>query len=150
MGRRLFVGNLNFSTTSDDLKEAFAEVGPCDSAEVMIDRATGRSRGFAFVEMGSDEAAQKAVVEMNDKSFQGRPLKVNEARERTPGGPRGDRPPRSFSPRPSFDFGGNDFGGGGGDGFGGGFAGGGGGGRGFKPRKEGGSRRGLRARKRSL
>jgi cold-inducible RNA-binding protein len=152
MGRRLFVGNLNFSTTSDDLKELFTEVGPCESAEVMIDRATGRSRGFAFVEMGSDEAAVKAVEVMNNNNFQGRPLKVNEARERTPGGggPRGDRPSRPYSPRPDF---GNDFGGGG-DGFGGGFAGGGGGGAGgrggFKPRKEGGSRRGLRARKRSL
>ena len=72
MGRRLFVGNLNFATTSDDLKELFAEAGPCDSAEVMIDRATGRSRGFAFVEMGSDEAAVKAVEEMNGRSFQGR------------------------------------------------------------------------------
>src|SRR5579864_3569446 len=117
MGRKLFVGNLNFDTTSDDLKELFATAGLCESAQVMTDRATGRSRGFGFVEMSSDTEAQKAIVELNGRSFQGRNLNVNEARERTPGAPRG--------PRPSGDFGGNrgfDSGGGSGfDGFGGSF-----------------------------
>ncbi|HVT60601.1 MAG TPA: RNA-binding protein [Thermoanaerobaculia bacterium] len=136
MGRKLFVGNLNFDTTSDDLRELFAKAGTCDSAQVMTDRATGRSRGFGFVEMSSDSEAQKAIQDFNGQDFQGRNLNVNEARERTPGPPRGG-------------FGGRDFGGdfgGGGSGFGGGFRSPGG----PKPRKDGGSRRGLRAKKRSL
>ncbi|HLX11032.1 MAG TPA: RNA-binding protein [Thermoanaerobaculia bacterium] len=146
MGRKLFVGNLNFDTTSDDLKELFAQAGTCDSAQVMTDRATGRSRGFGFVEMSTDSEAQKAIEELNGKSFQGRNLNVNEARERTPG------PPRAFSPRGDFGGGGRDaggFDGGGGFGGGGSFSGFRGPG-GPKPRKDGGSRRGLRARKRSL
>ncbi|HVT19337.1 MAG TPA: RNA-binding protein [Thermoanaerobaculia bacterium] len=139
MGRKLFVGNLNFDTTSDDLKELFAKAGTCESAQVMTDRATGRSRGFAFVEMSSESEAQKAISDFHGQDFQGRNLNVNEARERTPGPPRGGY---------SRDSGGGGFGGGGGD-FGGGF----GGFRspgGHKPRKDGGSRRGLRAKKRSL
>jgi cold-inducible RNA-binding protein len=165
MGRKLFVGNLNWDTSSDDLKTLFSQAGTCESAQVMTDRATGKSRGFGFVEMASDSDAQKAIEELNGRSFQGRNLNVNEARERTPGAPR--------PPRPMSDFGGGGGGGGyeggyggggdfgGGGGFGGGFGGGGGGfggggGGGFrgpggpKPRKDGGSRRGLRARKRSL
>jgi RNA recognition motif-containing protein len=146
MGRKLFVGNLNFDTTSDDLKVLFSEAGTCESAQVMTDRATGRSRGFGFVEMSTDDEAQKAITEINGRSFQGRNLNVNEARERTPGFARG--------PRPGGDFGNSREGGFNGGGFGGGgFGGGGFGGRGPggpKPRKDGGSRRGLRARKRSL
>ena len=175
MGKKLFVGNLNFKTNDDDLRTLFSQAGTCESATVMMDRATGRSRGFGFVEMSSDEEALKAVQQFNGYDFQGRNLNVNEARERTPGGPRpggysggggyaggggrggygggggfggGDR--GGFGGGGGGDFGG---GGGGGDfggGFGGGFASGGGGGGNFKPRKEGGSRRGLRAKKRSL
>ncbi|HEY0513749.1 MAG TPA: RNA-binding protein [Thermoanaerobaculia bacterium] len=175
MGKKLFVGNLNFKTNDDDLRTLFSQAGTCDSATVMMDRATGRSRGFGFVEMSTDEEAAKAVQEFNGREFQGRNLNVNEARERTPGGggggPRGggygggyagggggrggyagggDR--GGYAGGGGFggggDFGGG-FGGGGGGDFGGGFGGGGGGGN-FKPRKEGGSRRGLRAKKRSL
>lgn len=161
MGKKLFVGNLNFKTNDDDLRELFSQAGTCESATVMMDRATGRSRGFGFVEMGTEEEAQKAVQQFNGYEFQGRNLNVNEARERTPGGPRGggygggysggrggyggDRGGYGgdFNPGPSF--GGGDDVGGGSPGFGGGFN------RGnFKPRKEGGSRRGLRAKKRSL
>ncbi|HEV8581926.1 MAG TPA: RNA-binding protein [Thermoanaerobaculia bacterium] len=162
MGKKLFVGNLNFKTNDDDLRQLFSQAGTCESATVMMDRATGRSRGFGFVEMATDEEAQKAVQQFNGYEFQGRNLNVNEARERTPGGPRGggygggysggrggyggERGGgygADFNPGPSFG-GGDDFGGGS-PGFGGGFN------RGnFKPRKEGGSRRGLRAKKRSL
>ena len=152
MGKKLFVGNLNFKTNDDDLRELFGQAGTVDSATVMMDRATGRSRGFGFVEMSTDEEAQKAIQQFNSYEFQGRNLNVNEARERTPGGPRGGGYGGGysggrggygdFSPGPSF--GGDDFGGGS-PGFGGGFN------RGnYKPRKEGGSRRGLRAKKRSL
>jgi cold-inducible RNA-binding protein len=175
MGRKLFVGNLNFKTTGDDLKELFSEAGTCDSATVMFDRATGRSRGFGFVEMSTDEEAQKAINEMNGREFQGRNLNVNEARERTPGGggggPRGGGYGGGYQGGAGGGYqggsgyqGGGGFGGGyqGGGGFGGGGFGGGGfgggdfgdrspfGGGGQKRRKEGGSRRGLRAKKRSL
>jgi RNA recognition motif-containing protein len=141
MGRKLFVGNLNFDTTSDDLKELFSQAGTCESAQVMTDRATGRSRGFGFVEMSTDAEAQKAIETLNGHNFQGRNLNVNEARERTPGPPRG--------PRPSGDFAGG-YEGGFNSGFGGGSFSGFRGPGGPKPRKDGGSRRGLRARKRSL
>lgn len=176
MGRKLFVGNLNFATTGDDLRELFAEAGTCESATVMMDRVTGRSRGFGFVEMSTEDEAQKAIEKFNGYSFQGRNLNVNEARERVPGGagggPRGGGyggggygggGPRGGGYGGGF-AGGNREGGGyrGGEGgggfgggfdtggFGGGFGGGAGGGRAGKPRKEGGSRRGLRAKKRSL
>jgi RNA recognition motif-containing protein len=170
MGKKLFVGNLNFKTNDDDLRTLFSQAGTCESATVMMDRATGRSRGFGFVEMSTDEEAQKAIQQFNGYDFQGRNLNVNEARERTPGAPRpggyaggggggrggyagGGGGGRGYGGGGGYggdrDFGGGDFGGGGGGdfgGFGGGFAGGGN----FKPRKEGGSRRGLRAKKRSL
>ncbi len=182
MGRKLFVGNLNFATTSDDLRTLFAEGGTCDSATVMMDRVTGRSRGFGFVEMSTEEEAKLAIEKFNGFNFQGRSLNVNEARDRVPGGGGGGYgAPRAGGYggggggyaggggggggyaggggggyRGGGGFGGGDrdsggggFGGGGYDtgGFGGGF--GGGGGK-TKPRKEGGSRRGLRAKKRSL
>jgi RNA recognition motif-containing protein len=161
MGKKLFVGNLNFKTNDDDLRTLFSQAGTCESATVMMDRATGRSRGFGFVEMSSDEEALKAVQQFNGYDFQGRNLNVNEARERTPGGPR----PGGYSGgggyaggggggRGGYGGGGGGYGGGGGGGGGGGVCGGGwgggGGGGNFKPRKEGGSRRGLRAKKRSL
>ena len=115
MSRKIYVGNLPWSTTSADLEAMFAEHGAVSSAEVISDRETGRSRGFGFVEMESDEGMQAAVNALNGHEMNGRPLTVNEARERTPrsGGGGGGR-----------GYGG---GGGGGRGYGGG---GGGGGRG--------------------
>jgi RNA recognition motif-containing protein len=146
MGRKLFVGNLPFETTSADLRELFARAGTCDSATVMTDRATGRSRGFGFVEMSTDEEALQAISEFNGYAMNGRNLNVNEARERTPHAPRDfsrDSGGSSFGSPFGYGGGGNSFGGGGG---GGGF----GGHSSPKPRKDGGSRRGLRAKKRSL
>jgi len=86
MGKKLYVGNLPFSTTSDDLEALFSKIGPCESASVVTDRATGRSRGFGFVEMSSPGDAQKAISQLDSTDFQGRQLTVNEARERTGGG----------------------------------------------------------------
>ena len=90
MGNRLYVGNLPYTITDDQLKEAFAPHGEVTSASVVMDRATGRSRGFGFVEMSTAEQATKATEQMNGALFEGRPLTVNEARERAPrtGGPR--------------------------------------------------------------
>lgn len=86
MGRKLYVGNLGFSVTSQDLEGLFAQAGACESASVISDRETGRSRGFGFVEMGSNEEAQRAIQQFDGQDFQGRPLKVNEARDREGGG----------------------------------------------------------------
>src|SRR5215467_15853428 len=86
MGRKILVGNLSFDTTSQDLEALFASVGTCDSASVIMDRNTGRSRGFAFVEMSSASEAQKAISELNGRELQGRALKVSEANERSSGG----------------------------------------------------------------
>ena len=86
MGKKLYVGNLPFNTTSEDLEQLFSKVGPCESASVITDRATGRSRGFGFVEMSSPADAQKAISQLDSTEFQGRQLTVNEARERTGGG----------------------------------------------------------------
>ena len=96
MGKKLYVGNLPFNTTSEDLQELFGKIGPCDSASVITDRATGRSRGFGFVEMSSNSDAEKAISQLDRSDFGGRQLTVNEARERTGGGgggygDRGDR-----------------------------------------------------------
>ena len=113
MGRKVFVGNLSFETTSADLETLFAEAGTCESASVVTDRTTGRSRGFGFVEMSSAGEAQKAIDGINGREFQGRKLNVNEANDKPAGGG-GNR------------GGGGGFGGGGGGG--GGFGGGGGGG----------------------
>jgi len=128
MGRKLFVGNLSFETSDDDLKEAFSKAGACEMASVIKDRMTGRSRGFGFVEMGSDEDAQRAIAELNGKDLRGRNISVSEARERS----------ESRGPRPSF-------GGSGGSRFGDNRP-----PAGPRFRKDGGSRRGVRARKRSL
>lgn len=86
----LYVGNLPFSTTSDDLSNMFAKVGAVTSAQVVTDRETGRSRGFGFVEMG-DEDARKAIDELSGQQLGGRAITVNEARPRAPRPPRDDR-----------------------------------------------------------
>ena len=118
MGRRLYVGNLPYSTTEDQLTELFSRAGKVDSVRVMRDMATGRARGFAFVEMSSDDEAQKAISELHEHQMEGRALVVNEARPKPEGG----------------------FGGGGGGGRGrGGF--GGGGGRGYDDENFSGGRR---------
>src|SRR5687768_16590247 len=109
MGNKLYVGNLSYSIRDEDLQQAFAQFGDVSSAKVMMDRETGRSKGFGFVEMGSDAEAQSAINGMNGQALDGRALVVNEAR------PREERP------------GGFRSGGGGGGGYGGGSSGGGGG-----------------------
>jgi RNA recognition motif-containing protein len=82
MGNRLFVGNLSFNTTEESLMAAFQEFGEVVEARLMTERETGRSRGFAFVEMATPEAATKAIEEMNGAVLDGRPLRVNEAEAR--------------------------------------------------------------------
>jgi RNA recognition motif-containing protein len=125
VGLKLFVGNLSLETTDEDLKDAFSKTGTCVTAAVIKDRLTGKSRGFGFVEMGSDEEARRAIAELSGRDLRGRSLSINEARERSESrGPRPPGGPRSFGDNappagPRF-------------------------------RKGGGSRRGLRARKRSL
>lgn len=86
MGKKLFVGNLSFDTTNADLEALFSQIGPCESAAVVTDRTSGRSRGFGFVEMASGSDAQKAISELNGREVQGRTITVNEAREREGGG----------------------------------------------------------------
>jgi hypothetical protein len=112
MGKKLYVGNLAYSVRDNDLEQAFGEFGSIVSAKVMMERDTGRSKGFGFVEMGSDAEALAAIEAMNGHSLQGRALTVNEAR------PMEARPPRTG--------GGGGYGGGAGGG--GGYGGGGGGG----------------------
>lgn len=82
MGKRLYVGNLSFNVTSADLEQLFGQFGQVESAQVVQDRDTGRSKGFGFVEMGDDNAAQEAIRGLNEKEHEGRPLTVNEARPR--------------------------------------------------------------------
>ncbi len=84
----IYVGNLAWAVTDDDLRQAFAEFGKVDTASVIKDKYTGRSRGFGFVEMPDNEEAQAAINELNGKDLKGREVKVNEAKPRT------DRPPR--------------------------------------------------------
>ncbi len=126
MSSKLFVGNLSFNTTENDLQDAFAAHGQVVEATLMMDRMTGRSRGFAFVTYSTPEEAQKAIEAMNGAQVDGRALTVNVARpkeERPPGGGGRDRGPRR-------EGGGGYGGGGGGGGYGGGGSrGGGGGGR---------------------
>src|SRR5258708_12798806 len=101
MGKKLFVGNLSFDTTSADLEALFAQAGTCESAAVITDRATGRSRGFGFVEMSSASEAEKAVAELNGHELQGRKLNVTQARD--PAGAargRGRGSPAPPPPRP--------------------------------------------------
>ena len=89
MGTKLYVGNLSFRTTNDELRDAFAAVGNVESASVIEDRDTGRSRGFAFVEMATAEEAAAAIEQFNGKEFGGRNLTVNEAKPREDRGGRG-------------------------------------------------------------
>jgi RNA recognition motif-containing protein len=95
MGRKVFVGNLSFDTTSADLETLFGQAGTCESASVITDRATGRSRGFGFVEMGSPGEAAKAIAAFNGHELHGRTLNVSEARERSGN----DRPRGGFGRR---------------------------------------------------
>ncbi|MEP6920659.1 MAG: RNA-binding protein [bacterium] len=89
MAFKLYVGNLSFSTSSDDLQQLFAQVGAVESATVVEDRETGRSRGFGFVEMASKEDGEKAIEQFNGSDLNGRNLTVNEARPREDRGNRG-------------------------------------------------------------
>jgi cold-inducible RNA-binding protein len=89
MATKLYVGNLSFRTTSEELKEAFSAAGTVESASVIEDRETGRSRGFAFVEMATPEEAAAAIEQFNGKDFGGRNLTVNEAKPRADRGGRG-------------------------------------------------------------
>jgi cold-inducible RNA-binding protein len=93
MGRKLYVGNLPFSVTEEDLLDKLSAFGTVDSVKIITDRDTGRSKGFAFVEMGSDSEAHAAIDGLNGKDFSGRPMVVNEARpqERRAGGGGGNR-----------------------------------------------------------
>jgi len=91
MSTKLYVGNLSFGVTSDDLHEHFAQAGAVESAKVVEDRDTGRSRGFGFVEMSSAEEAQAAIEQFNGQDLDGRNLVVNEARPREEGGGGGSR-----------------------------------------------------------
>jgi RNA recognition motif-containing protein len=98
MGRKLYVGNLAFGVSDKDLEELFAQSGVCESAAVITDRTTGQSRGFGFVEMGSNAEAQNAIQRFNGQEFKGRTLTVNEAkeRERSFGGGGGGRSNRRY------------------------------------------------------
>ncbi len=127
MGKKLYVGNLPYSVRDGDLEQAFGQFGSVTSAKVMMERDTGRSKGFGFVEMGTDEEAQSAINGMNGQPLGGRSVVVNEAR------PMEERPPRS---------GGGGYGGGGRREGGGGYGGGGYGGGG---RREGGGESGFRS-----
>jgi cold-inducible RNA-binding protein len=89
MGKKLYVGNLTFDTTDSALEQMFAAHGTVQSAQVIMDRDTGRSKGFGFVEMGSDQEAQAAIAALNGKQVDGRSLTVNEAKPKTDGGGRG-------------------------------------------------------------
>ena len=82
MGRKLYVGNLSFEASEDELREHFAQAGNPESVAIIKDRMTGRSRGFGFVEMSSDSEAAQAIEQLDGKDFKGRPLKINEARAR--------------------------------------------------------------------
>ncbi len=86
MGKKLYVGNLKYAVTSSDLEQMFSQFGTVQSADVIMDKMTGRSKGFGFVEMGSDAEAQAAIEALNGKDQDGRPLTVNEAKPREGGG----------------------------------------------------------------
>ncbi|HEX7184847.1 MAG TPA: RNA-binding protein [Thermoanaerobaculia bacterium] len=118
MGKKLYVGNLSYSVRDSDLEDLFAAHGSVQSAQVIMDRDSGRSKGFGFVEMSNDDEAQAAISALNGREIEGRALTVNEARPREEGGGGGRR------------SGGGGGGYGGGGGRGGGYGGGGGGGRG--------------------
>jgi len=128
MSMKLYVGNLAFQTSSDDLQQLFAQAGTVESAAVVEDRETGRSRGFGFVEMSSNEEGQAAISQFNGKEINGRSLTVNEARPREDRG--GNRGGGGGGGRGGYGGGGGGRGGGGGGGGRGGYGGGGGGGGG--------------------
>ncbi len=128
MSTKLYVGNLAFQTTSEDLQELFAQAGTVESASVVEDRMTGRSRGFAFVEMSTPEEAAAAIEQMNGREVGGRALKVNEAKPRENRGGGGGGGRGFGGNRGGGGYGGGNRGGGGGRGKGG-FGGGGGGNR---------------------
>ncbi|HYT20909.1 MAG TPA: RNA-binding protein [Candidatus Polarisedimenticolia bacterium] len=121
MGTKLYVGNLSFNTTENELQELFSQAGAVQEVTLMQDKFTGKSRGFAFVTMGSEQDAQNAISKLNGQTVEGRPLTVNEAR------PREARPPGGGGR--GYGGGGGGYGGGGGGGYGGG-------------RRDGGQRRG--------
>ena len=135
MGNKLYVGNLAYSVRDESLQSAFSQFGTVTSAKVMMDRETGRSKGFGFVEMGNDAEAQAAINGMNGQPLEGRPVVVNEARPREdrPGGFGGGGGGRS-----PYGGGGGGGRGGYGGGGGGGYGGGGGGGGGRSPYGSGG------------
>jgi len=128
MGTKLYVGNLSFNTTENELQELFSQAGAVQEVTLMQDKFTGKSRGFAFVTMGSEQDAQNAIAKINGQTVEGRTLTVNEARPREPRPPGGGGGGRGY--------GGGGYGGGGGGGYGGGGGGYGGG------RRDGGQRRG--------
>jgi RNA recognition motif-containing protein len=129
IGTRVFVGNLSYDSNSSDVEQLLKQAGPIREVFLPTDRATGRPRGFAFVEFETPEAADEAIEKFDGYELDGRKLRVNPAEDRPP-----RRPPRSFDDEPPFP----------------GDTGGGGGGRGGRPSRPKGSRRGLRGKKRSL
>jgi cold-inducible RNA-binding protein len=133
MGTKLYVGNLSFNTTENELQELFSQAGAVQEVTLMQDKFTGKSRGFAFVTMGSEQDAQNAVAKINGQTIEGRTLTVNEARPREP------RAPGGGGGGGRGGYGGGGYGGGGG---GGGYGGGGGGGGYGGGRRDGGQRRG--------
>jgi RNA recognition motif-containing protein len=140
VGKKLYVGNLSYRVNSSDLEQLFSQYGTVESAEVISDRETGRSKGFGFVEMSSDAEAQASIDALHDHESDGRRLTVNEARPREPraggfGGGGGGRSGGYGGGGGGYGGGGGGYGGGGG---GGGYGGGGGGGRGGDRRGGGG------------
>lgn len=137
MAKRIYVGGLPYSTTDEQLQDMFSAYGAVTEAQIIMDRFSGRSKGFGFVEMENDEDAQNAITALNGSSFGGRNLVVNEARERESGGGGG----RSGGGGGGYGGGGGGYGGGGGGGYGGGGGGGyGGGGRGGRGDRRGNDR----------
>lgn len=123
MSNKLYVGNLSFRVTNEDLQEYFAGAGTVESANVVMDRETGRSRGFGFVEMASEDDANNAIAQFNGQEYDGRNMVVNEARPREDGGGRGGNNRGGGGGRGGYGGGGGNRGGGG---YGGGNRGGGG------------------------
>lgn len=142
MGKRIFVGNLPFSATDQVLQETFAQYGTVESAKVITDRMSGRSKGFGFVEMSNDTEAQAAIDKLNGAEYEGRTITVNEAREMQPreGGGGGYRGGGGGGRGPGGGGGRGGYGGGGGRGDGGGRGGRGGGGGGYRGGGGGGGR----------
>jgi RNA recognition motif-containing protein len=94
MGKKIYVGNMNYATTEEQLADLFAQFGNVVSADVIVDRFSGQSKGFGFIEMENDEDAKTAIENLNGRELDGRQLRVNEAKERPAGG--GHRPPREY------------------------------------------------------